>query len=246
MNILPYIALFLSAIIGGALGTLLQREKSTQYLLFVLPLSGAFLLGVAVLHMLPEIFYRSEWDHKIGVLILGGFLLQNILEFLSRGVEHGHIHVRDKHNKLYIFSIMFGLCAHAFIEGLPVAHMSVDHLGHGHSLISRPYLWGIVAHKLPAAIALSILLVASKVSKMKVYLLLLVFAAMSPLGTLISEIVSFSAETQRIILAISIGFILHIATTIIFETDVNSHHQISYRKIFAVAIGFGLAFLSLL
>ena len=37
-----------------------------------------------------------------------------------------------------------------------------------------------------------------------------------------------------------------IATTIIFETDANSHHSISYRKLLAVSLGFGVAFLSLL
>jgi len=246
MSVFLYLALFLSAIIGGLLGSMLQRDKSKKYLTFVLPLSGAFLLGVAVLHMLPEVFYKSEFDHAIGTLILAGFLLQNILEFFSRGVEHGHIHVREQRDPFYIFSIMFGLCAHAFIEGLPVGHMSGSHAGHEHHLIAHPYLWGIVAHKLPAALALSVLLVASKVGKTKIYILLFTFALMSPLGTLASELITFSTQTQRMILAISIGFILHIATTIIFETDVSSHHKISYNKIIAVLLGFVLAFLSII
>jgi len=206
MSIMPYVALFLSAMCGGLIGAMLDRNSSTKYLTFILPLSGAFLLGVAVLHMLPEVFFESKWEHKIGIYILGGFFLQNLLEFLSRGVEHGHIHARESHNGLYIFSIMFGLCTHALIEGLPVAHMSGEHSGHVHDLISRPYLWGIVAHKLPAAIALSILLLASKVKKVYMFLFILVFALMSPLGTLISHYANFSSEIQRIVLSISIGF----------------------------------------
>ncbi|GLR15394.1 ZIP family metal transporter [Portibacter lacus] len=248
MSLMPYIALFASAMIGGAIGVYLDQQKSKQYLQFILPFSGAFLLGIVVLHMLPEVFYENEGAHLMGVFILGGFLLQNLLEFLSRGVEHGHIHAKKDHNKLYILSIMVGLCAHAFIEGLPVAQAAMVHAGHGHteSFIGRPYLWGIVAHKLPAAIALSILLLASEVKKSAMFLLILIFALMSPLGTFVSELTAITAETQRAILAISIGFILHIATTIIFETDTNMHHSISYRKLLGVILGFGLAFLSLI
>jgi zinc transporter ZupT len=246
MNLLPYTALFLSAIFGSLIGVYLDSKRSKQSLTMILPFSGAFLLGVAVLHMLPEVFRYAELGHGIGVYILAGFFLQNVLEFLSRGVEHGHIHAKKEHNRLYIFSIMFGLCAHAFIEGLPVAYMSSENHGHAHDIITRPYLWGIVAHKVPAAIALSILLLASNVKKITLFILILIFAVMSPLGTLVSELSVFSAQSRSIILALSIGFILHIATTIIFETDVNMHHKISYRKLIAVSLGFGFAFISLL
>lgn len=246
MNWIPYIALFLSALLGSLIGVYLDAKRSRQSLTMILPFSGAFLLGVAVLHMLPEVFYQAELGHGIGVYILAGFFMQNVLEFLSRGVEHGHIHAKKEHNTLYIFSIMFGLCAHAFIEGLPIAYMSTEHHAHAHDIITRPYLWGIVAHKIPAAIALSILLLASNVKKGTMFLLILVFAIMSPLGAFVSELSVFTSQSRSIILAISIGFILHIATTIIFETDVNMHHKISYRKLIAVSLGFGFAFVSLL
>jgi len=246
MSLLPYIALFMSAIIGSLIGLYIDTKSSKQYLTFILPFSGAFLLGVAIMHMLPEAYYDPAIGHSIGIYILGGFFLQNILEFLSRGVEHGHIHAKKDHNGIYILSIMIGLCAHAFIEGLPVGHLSDDHHGHSHDFITRPYLWGIVAHKLPAAIALSILLISSNVKKGMLFLLVLIFALMSPLGTVVSELVDFSQKARTVVLAISVGFILHIATTIIFETGANSHHSLSYRKLLAVSLGFGLSFLSLL
>lgn len=246
MNFLPYIALFLSAAIGSLVGIYLDSRNSKKYLLFILPFSGAFLLGVAILHMLPEVYHDPRMGHVIGVYILAGFFLQNILEFLSRGVEHGHIHAKKEHNGLYILSIMVGLCTHAFVEGLPVAYLSSEHHGHVHDVISRPYLWGIVAHKVPAAIALSILLLQSNVKKTTLFFLVLIFASMSPVGALISEFVDFSLQAKTIILSISIGFILHIATTIIFETDASSHHKISYSKLLGVTLGFGIAFLSLL
>lgn len=246
MNITAYIALFTAALIGGLLGLILDRSKSKQYLGFVLPFSGAFLLGVAVMHMLPEVYFESSGDHKLGMYILLGFLIQIILEFLSKGVEHGHVHGKKDRNAMYLVSIMFGLCAHAFLEGMPVGSLNENNQGHGHGVFEQPYLWGIVAHKLPAAAALSILLLSSQVKKVNMFLFLFIFALMSPLGAYVTNIFDLSESVQKIILALAIGSILHIATIIIFETDENANHNISYRKLFAVLLGFAIAFLSIL
>lgn len=246
MNLTAYISLIMAVAFGAAIGMYLDRFKSKQYLSIILPFSGAFLLGVAVLHMLPQIFYQSDGDHSLGIYILLGFLIQIILEFLSKGVEHGHVHAKKGQNKGYLTTIMFGLCAHAFLEGLPINNLSESHLNHAHSLFDQPYLWGIVAHKLPAATALSLLLLASNVKKRTMFLLLLIFAIMSPLGSFLASIISMSEAVQKIVFAIAIGSILHIATIIIFETDESSHHQVSYKKILAVLSGFGMSLLSLI
>lgn len=246
MNLIAYIALFAAALIGGVLGLQLDKIRSKQYLGFILPFSGSFLLGVAVLHMLPEVYFESNGEYSIGVYILLGFLIQIMLEFLSKGVEHGHVHGKKNRNSSYLLSIMFGLCAHAFLEGMPVGSLNEMHASHSHSIFGQPYLWGIVAHKLPAATALSLLLLVSEVKRSTMFIMLFIFAAMSPLGALVTNAFDFSTAVQKIILGIAIGSILHIATIIIFETDGNAHHNISYRKLFAVLLGFSIAFLSVL
>ncbi|MCB0792987.1 MAG: hypothetical protein KDB97_14565, partial [Flavobacteriales bacterium] len=57
----------------------------------LLSFGGAFLLGVTVMHMLPELY--AEGGAVIGMWLLGGFLLQVLLEFFSQGIEHGHQHL---------------------------------------------------------------------------------------------------------------------------------------------------------
>lgn len=246
MNLTAYISLILAVAIGGGVGIYLNRNTSKQYLSFILPFSGAFLLGVAILHMLPEIFYESSGEHTFGIYILIGFLIQITLESFSKGVEHGHVHAKKGQNSGYLLSIMFGLCAHAFLEGMPIDGLNQSHVGHTHSVFQQPYLWGIVAHKLPAATALSILLLASEVKNRNMFLLLGIFALMSPLGALTASLLNMNTSFEKIILALAIGSILHIATIIIFETEENAHHKISFKKLIAVLSGFALALISLL
>lgn len=246
MNYIPYLILFLSAIMGGFIGLLLEQKKSKQFLGFILPFSGAFLLGIAVLHMLPEVFHYDGSAHFTGIFILMGFLIQIFLEFLSKGIEHGHVHFHKGHKSGFLFSIMFGLCVHAFLEGMPVHGIHSAHEGHTHSAALQPYVWGIAVHKLPAAIALSVLLLYSGVKKSLMFVLLIIFALMSPLGSLSAVIFDFTPQVQNIILAIAIGSVLHVATIIIFETDENSHHKISFKKLLAVVLGFGISLISTL
>ncbi len=246
MNVFPILILLTSALLGGFLGLYLNKFQSKQYLNFILPFSGAFLLGIAVLHMLPEVFSGNDGTHSIGIFILIGFLIQIILEVLSKGVEHGHVHVHKDYKKGYLTTIMLGLCAHAFLEGMPLGNMALGHSEHVHSIFNHPYLWGIVMHKLPAATALSLLFLASNVSRKKMFLLLIVFAMMSPLGAIVTNTIGLADYFQKVVLAIAIGSILHVATIIIFETDENAHHHISYKKLAAILIGFSISMLSLL
>ena len=50
--------------------------------LILLTFSGAYLLAVSVLHLLPELFHNNNTDKYIGLYILGGFLIQIFLELL--------------------------------------------------------------------------------------------------------------------------------------------------------------------
>jgi zinc transporter ZupT len=67
-----------------------------------------------------------------------GILFQIILEFFSKGAEHGHVHGHEKLNQMP-WLLFISLCIHAFLEGFPV--------GHHHELAL-----GIAIHHLPIAI----------------------------------------------------------------------------------------------
>ena len=81
----------------------------------LLAFSGAFLLGILVLEMLPKVYEHAT--KSTGFWILGGMLFQIMLEFFSKGAEHGHMH---HHKKNFPWMIIISLCIHAFLEGMPL------------------------------------------------------------------------------------------------------------------------------
>lgn len=244
MSLLAYAALFLIVLLGGGLGFFLEKPERNS-LRLLLSFSGAYLLGISVLHLMPQVFY--DGTPKIGLWVLGGFLLQLVLEVFSKGVEHAHIHARSGAPAGFAIQIMIGLWLHAFLEGMPLG-LDHEHLhshgGHDHSFSTAFYL-GILLHKLPAAFALVIVLMASGFSRKMVMLCLMLFAFASPLGGWLAEsgLLPFIAEPgfAKILLALVLGSFIHIATTILFEMDQSGHHNISWKKLMAIGIGLGLS-----
>ena len=221
------------ALTGGTV--LLMRKPLHKQGGILLAFSGAYLLGFCVTHLLPYIFHSDLG--KPGLWILGGFLIQILLEFVSEGVEHGHFHY-DEGNKKFPWVILIGLCLHAYFEGMPFG-ADTDHQ---HSL-----LLGIVLHKVPVALVLSGMFLQAGFSLRKSMLLLLMFAAMSPLGA-----VSYVAIEGTDILApeiiapavnaLLVGILLHVATTILFESG--DGHRFNLLKVLIIIAGLGLAYLS--
>ncbi|MEO8795329.1 MAG: ZIP family metal transporter [Daejeonella sp.] len=224
------ILLFSSAFLGG-LGIFLFKRDNTQRLKLILSFSGAYLFAITVLHLMPEV-YRTG-DSKIGLFVLGGFLLQILMEQFSEGIEHGHIHKHSHAQFAFPFGIMISLCLHAFLEGMPLAQ------GHHNELV-----FGIALHHIPAAFALGSVLLQNQVNKSSTVFFLLLFAIMSPLGYLLSyEIgqgffVGIDTYFDRI-MGVVIGIFLHISTTILFESSVD--HKFNLKKTVAVLLGVGIA-----
>lgn len=243
MDILEYFLLFISVFVGGGIAFYLKENKPAQ-LQLVLSLSGAFLIGITFLHLMPGVF--SGASHEMGFWVLAGFFFQLILEQFSGGVEHGHIHAAHHSTAQFAFSVMIGLCAHAFLEGLPMsayenlANTNIDDPHHGHNHL----LYGIILHKIPAAFSLVLLFLLSGYKKWVVLLNLTIFALMSPLAALLADGIGFDFETQKRITAVVIGSFLHISTTILFELDNAKAHKISGRKMLAILVGIGLAVLT--
>lgn len=246
MEITEYLILFLAVLVGGSIALYLQNVKA-KYLSMVLSFSGAYLLGIAMLHLMPTAFHRPEAEPGLWILI--GFFVQLLLEQLSGGLEHGHIHPDEDAGKGYMFQLMLGLCLHAFFEGLPLGNYEAlqgNHHDHVHS--DQHLLMGIILHKAPAAFALTSLLLASHYRRTTVIICLIIFAAMSPLGAALAATLGeqglLDQGIQEKIIAFVIGSFLHIATTILFETDGAANHRLPWGKMLLIALGLGLAILS--
>ena len=225
------ILLFASAFIGG-LSVFFFKNDNANKLKLVLSFSGAYLFAITVLHLMPDVY--SSGNPQIGLFILGGFLLQILMEQFSEGIEHGHIHKHHHEHSVFPLGIMISLCLHAFLEGMPLAkgeHMEL--------------VYGIALHHIPAAFALGSVLLQNNSSKNKIILLMSVFALMSPLGYVLSFFIGKGSIGGNItayfdnIMGVVIGIFLHISTTILFESSVD--HKFNLKKFIAVLLGVSIA-----
>ena len=232
MNTIQILGLILIVLLGGSLSMVFNKFKYTQWLKITLSFGGAYLLGLAFVELLPIVYAGSVL--RIGFWILAGFLLQLVLEQLSKGVEHGHVH-SHRHSTRYFIGVMLGLCIHALLEGFPLQENGFIHNHHEHS----SYYWGIIIHKLPAAFALGAVALTSGIKNSIAVISLLLFSVMTPVGSWLASSYVFDESIQQIILAVVIGLFLHIATTILFEVEQSSsHHSISWQKLLAILAGF--------
>jgi zinc transporter ZupT len=240
MNFLQYSILFFSLLIGGG-SAFFFKKNSGQYLQLILSFSGAYIIGITALHLIPETFHHGE--AMLGAWLLLGFFGQLVLEQLSKGIEHGHIHVPHQPNMGFVIQVMLGLSIHSFVEGMPLnTPIAADIHHHDHSHL----LWGIILHEMPASFALVSLLLSSGFKKSLVLVCMFLYASMSSLGALTAQWLSPSPEMSQVLMAVVIGTFLHISTTILFEVDNSQHHKISYKKLLVIALGIGVSLLTLL
>ena len=248
---IAFSSLIFSVILGGIIVTYLKQSNKAQVIKLMLAFSGGFLLAIAFLHFIPDLYDQPTLS--IGTYILIGFLIQLILEFFSGGIEHGHVHVHK--GQAMPWGLFISLSVHSILEGIPLGNQlsglvlnevneHIHHHGHTHHHgDANSLLLGILFHQLPVAIALMTLLVNTKLTKLKSWIVLLLFGMMTPLGVLVG--LFMPAEqiglNYHMILAIVVGMFLHISTTIIFETSEN--HKFNILKLGAIMIGCALAFL---
>ncbi len=230
MNVTTLSLLFAS-VIAGAIVVEIFKPKKGRNIQLLLTFSGAYLLAISLLHLLPELFANNPTE-KIGIFILGGFLIQILLEYFSQGIEHGHFHKSN----VIPFSVLISLCLHALLEGVPLGG---DLQEHTHNAL----LYGIVLHKMPVAIVLMTCFLQSNMKKSRAYILLFLFAIMAPLGVYSGNIFGALSFYHNEILAIVIGIFLHISTTILFEST--DGHRFSFTKIITIIVGTLLAIFSL-
>ncbi|MNJ82721.1 ZIP Zinc transporter [compost metagenome] len=231
--------LLLSVVLGGVLVVFLEKKNQAAFIKLSLAFSGGFLLAIAFIHFLPELY--ADQHTSIGVWVLVGFLVQLFLEYFSGGIEHGHIHAHA--NKKIPYGLLISLSIHSFIEGIPLANHQIDVHNHEH-LIGHHHnslLLGIILHQLPVAIALMTLLRQSLIKSSTSWILLIVFGMMTPLGLIFGSVIPMDSAIpfMDILLAIVVGMFLHISTTIIFET--NENHRFNLAKLTAILLGVGLS-----
>jgi zinc transporter ZupT len=214
----------------------------------VLVFAGSYLFSITILHIIPELFSSDFGTGEMGLYILFGFLLQQLLEFWSSGIEHGHIHKHQSETSKGVITLMTGLFIHAFLEGTLLSHgetVSTAGMGLDHVHSNKTVLLGIIMHKGPAAFALTAVLSAS-LSKKWTIILLTVFALASPMGMFSSSLFIENGLLSRqgigILYGLVTGGFLHISTTIFFESS--PHHKFQLNKLMVTFLAAALAMAS--
>ncbi|GAA4313941.1 ZIP family metal transporter [Compostibacter hankyongensis] len=227
--------IILAGLGGGMLPLVFSRFRSGQ-VVYLLTFTGAFLFGITILHLLPEIF--ADLGESAGIYIVAGFFLQVFLQQWSHGLEHGHTHVAAPGAHVALSGLLLGLSIHAFMEGIPLGFRF-------HDKATLPALFlGILFHKLPEAFTLATVLLHQHSGKKKATVLVLVFAAMTPLAAVLARmagsVVQGISELLLYIVAIVAGAFLHISTTIFFESGTRQH-ELNRGKTLSMIIGLLLA-----
>lgn len=218
-----YFLPLLSVLLGYGIALFLKPKSKTN-LKLLLAFSGSFLLSLTVMHLLPDV-YKSI-NPNIGLFMMAGILFQIILEFFSKGAEHGHVHGHE--TLAHIPWLLFiSLCIHAFLEGFPVSHH--------HNLAL-----GIAIHHLPIAIILTTFFINSSLDKKAIFAFMVTFAIMTPLGTILSDYLPVLNDYYTEITAVVIGILFHISSTIIFETS--EGHKFNIAKVSMIIFGIILAY----
>ena len=220
--------LFITPVVGSLLVFYVKDLKRVSK--FLLTFSGAYLVSLVFLHILPDI-YQSGSDN-IGVFILLGFFLQVLLDYTSKGIEHGHVHF-EKNSALN--GVLIGLYLHAFIEAIPLGMGESIHYEGAQSLLA-----GIVFHKLPVSIVLTSLLLSQIKKPSKVIFPIFIFVIIAPLGYAYGYYFpDFIPIKFEELMALVVGIFLHVGTTIIFESS--DTHKINFGKLIAILVGFALS-----
>ena len=230
--------LFLAAFLPG-LAMIKVKDIDSSYLQLILLFTGAYLFSITIVHIFPELYAATNRQvYKVGIYVLIGFFLQQVLEYFTFGVEHGHIHPQEhehQHGRFTSLMVVIGLSLHAFFEGSLLVDSSTIHANHS----PVGLLVGIVIHKIPASIALMSVLLCSASSKGKTIFFLVLFSIASPLGLLSSEMALkfevLSHESTTLIFGIVSGNLLYISTIIFHEMSID--HHFNARKTIASLFG---------
>lgn len=238
---LKLLVLFLTPLFSGLLIFLVPKDRSRNYKM-LLVFAGSYLFAITVIHILPELYRQTPGLELIGLFVLAGFFLQQLLEYFTSGIEHGHLHGNEgthahspghHHHSVSAIVLLVALCIHAFLEG----GMLADPHSAKSVYDTNAILLGIALHRAPAAFALMTVLAVQLHSRRKAIPYLMAFSLAAPIGLLIS---SFLAQEDVLtstglfyLYALVSGNFLHISTTIVFESTPG--HKFDPRKM-AIAI----------
>lgn len=262
MLIAGYVLLVVASLLSGCF--LFVLEKKPKTLKYISIFGGAFLLAVCFVHLLPEAFsegaghcghsahgmlqetehfcssHSHEHEHAhstgfpLGGFVLLGFLLQLLLELLSKGAEHGHLHKDDHsaHRSDYAAALMvlLGVSIHAFLEGFALV---------SDGRMNYSLLFGVVLHNIPISMIVMSGFLKAGCSKGVSLAHLFVFAIMGVAGSLLSSQIATLQEHSAQIMCFVVGILLHVCVSTLFDST--ESHRYNFVRFAIVITAFAIA-----
>lgn len=255
MHVFAYVLLFLSSVLSGCL--LFSFDGKSKILKYISVFGGAFLMAVCFVHLLPEAFEAAETachtevlpcEHSLahnhahehhnhfpmGGFVLLGFILQLLLELLSKGAEHGHVHNADETsvhgNYISALMILCGVSIHAFLEGFALISDGV---------VNYSLLAGVIIHNIPISMVIVSSFLKAGCSKVVSICYLSVFALMGVLGSVSGTSLSFVQQHGGEIMCFVVGILLHVSVSTLFDSG--ESHKYNFVRFAIVLSAFALA-----
>lgn len=233
-----YLGLILVVWMGAILPMLIKKGDLffTRLLLF----SGSYLLGIAIIHFIPDIITNSPAKTP---WILVGFFLQIIIQKFSSGSEHGHIHNVNLLNKGIAFQVLIGLSFHTLMDGISVgSYTAWSHQHHEIEKNGLGFILGILVHKIGEGFSLASLFVLAKSKPWESSLTLLIFSLIAPISAWIVSGITISPAILSIVMALVAGSFLHISASILLENKNKLKEKgVDYTEWLVIFMGFSLA-----
>jgi zinc and cadmium transporter len=257
--------LLLASLAGGWL--ILMIHPTHSRLQIAISFVAGLMLGIALLHFLPDAAEQLHSVDKTASWVLGGFLamffLQRFFHFHHHDSpegdpedcchEHDHAHDHDHTHtlagrsakQLSWVGTALGLTLHSLLDGLALA-AAVEAGAHGHAkLAGLGVALVVILHKPFDAMAVSALMTAGGSSRTSRHVLNGLFALVSPLGALLfylgaSRFADSNAAFLGGALAFCAGTFLCIASSdLLPELQFHSHDR--FKLSVALLMGLTLA-----
>ncbi len=215
----------LADIVGGVV--LVQRNWTGKYLRYSIALGAGFMMAVAILDMLPESMKFSPlWAPA---LVLAGYCAIHLLEhtitphFHFGEETHGHEFLHKRTG----WSVLCGLAAHAFFDGVAIASGFV---------LSRALGWmifvAIILHKVPEGFTMASVMLASGQTRRAAVVSATALALATVAGVLI---IGFLPHWVQVGLPLSAGVTIYVAATDLVP-EVNREPGIRMALVFFLGV----------
>ena len=193
----------LADFLGGFL--LVRRSPSARSLRYFVALGGGFMLSAALLEMLPEAF--SVASHWAAPLVLAGycgvhFLEHTLVPHFHFGEETHHAEFLTAHSS---YSVLLGLAAHTFFDGIAIGSGFVISWWLGWILFIAVFL-----HKIPEGFTVASVMLAGGQGRRTALNSALFLGATTLLGVLA---INLEPTWIRAGLPLSAGVTIYVAAT---------------------------------